>query len=192
MSSIKLVVLDRDGVINVDGDPIIESPDDWQPIPGSLEAIARLTQAGYHIAVATNQSGIARNILSLETLHAIHQRMHEAVREAGGHIDVVVFCPHSDANECGCRKPMPGLLYTVNERLGLDLTKVPVVGDSLRDVQAAMAANARPVLVRTGKGEKTLEQHGLEHVPCYDDLLAFVEDYLSDEAAAAKSVAGTS
>lgn len=177
--SIKLVILDRDGVINVDGDPIIESPEDWQPLPGSLEAIARLTQAGYHIAVATNQSGIARNILSLETLHAIHQRMHEAVREAGGHIDVVVFCPHSDANECDCRKPMPGMLYTINERLGLDLTKVPVVGDSLRDVQAAMAANAKPVLVKTGKGKKTLEQHRLEHVPCYDDLQAFVEDYLS-------------
>ena len=192
MSSIKLVILDRDGVINADGDPIIKSPDDWQPLPGSLEAIARLTQAGYHIAVVTNQSGIARNILSLETLHAIHQRMHEAVREAGGHIDVLGFCLHSDANESACRKPMPRMLYTVNERLGLDLTKVPVVGDSLRDVQAAMAANARPVLVRTGKGEQTLEQHALEHVSCYDDLLAFVEDYLSDDTATSSSVAGAS
>lgn len=182
MSTIKLVILDRDGVINVDGSPIIESPDDWEPIPGSLEAIARLTQAGFHIAVATNQSGIARNILSLETLHAIHQRMHEAVREAGGHIDVVVFCPHSDANECSCRKPMPGMLYTINERLGLDLAKVPMVGDSLRDVQAAMAANALPVLVRTGKGQQTLEEHGLEHVPRFDDLQAFVEDYLSSDS----------
>jgi len=174
----KLVILDRDGVINEDGDPIIESADAWQPIPGSLEAIARLSQAGYHIAVATNQSGIARDLITLETLHAIHQRMHKAVREAGGHIDVVVFCPHSDANECGCRKPMPGMLYQINERLGLDMSKVPVVGDSLRDIQAAMAANARPILVKTGKGQHTQDEHGLDHVPCYNDLHSFVEHYL--------------
>ncbi len=176
----KLVILDRDGVINQVGDPIIDSPDQWQPIPGSLEAIARLTQAGCHIAVATNQSGIARNILSVETLFAIHERMHEAVRETGGQIDVVVFCPHSDANECGCRKPKPGMLYQINDRLQLDLSKVPVVGDSLRDVQAAMAANAKPILVKTGAGQRTRDEHGLGHVPCYDDLAAFVETYLSE------------
>ncbi len=175
----KLVVLDRDGVINLDGDPIIESPDDWHAIPGSLEAIARLTQAGVHIAVATNQSGLARNIITLDTLHAIHQRMHQAVREAGGQIDVVVFCPHSDANECACRKPKPGMLYQINDHLDLDLSQVPVVGDSLRDIQAAMAANARPVLVKTGKGQQTRDEHGLDHVPCFNDLAAFVDDYLS-------------
>lgn len=178
----KLVILDRDGVICKEGDPIIESPDDWHPIPGSLEAIARLTQAGVHIAVATNQSGLARNIITLDTLYAIHERMHQAVREAGGQIDVIVFCPHSDANECACRKPKPGMLYQINDRLDLDLSLVPVVGDSLRDVQAAMAANARPVLVKTGKGQQTRDEHGLEHVPCFNDLAAFVDDYLATSA----------
>lgn len=178
----KLVILDRDGVINVDGQPIVETPDQWEPIPGSLEAIARLTQAGYHIAVATNQSGIARNLISLQTLHAIHQKMHDAVRETGGHIDVVVFCPHSDSNQCDCRKPMPGMLYKINERLGVDLNKVPVVGDSLRDLQAAMAANAKPVLVLTGRGQETREAHKLKHIPCFDNLSAFVDDLLSASA----------
>ncbi len=177
----KLVILDRDGVINVDGDPIIRSPEEWQPLPGSLEAIARLTQAGYQIAVATNQSGIARNILTVDTLHEIHSKMHQCVREAGGEIDVVFFCPHSDANECECRKPMPGMLYQIQERLGVDLATVAVVGDSLRDMQAAMAADARPVLVKTGKGEKTLEKHRLKHIPFFDDLAAFVDDLLTEK-----------
>ena len=176
----KLIVLDRDGVINQDGNPIIESPDQWQPIDGSLDAIARLTQAGYQIAVATNQSGLARGLISLATLHEIHQKMHQQVRDAGGEIDAVVFCPHSSAEECQCRKPQPGMLYKLNQRLGVDLSSVYVVGDSLRDLQAAMAANARPVLVQTGKGQSTLENNqGLEHVPCYADLAAFVDDLLA-------------
>lgn len=179
----KLVILDRDGVINADGDPIVQSPDEWHPLPGSLEAIARLTQADYQIAVATNQSGIVRNILSIDTLHSIHQKMQQSVREAGGQIDVVVFCPHSDANECECRKPMPGMLYQIQQRLNVDLTSVPVIGDSLRDMQAAMAANARPVLVKTGKGRKTQERHKLEHIPCFDDLASFVDDLLTDKQA---------
>jgi len=178
----KLIILDRDGVINKDRSDGVRSPAQWEPLPGSLEAIARLTKAGYQLAVATNQSGIARGQLDLDTLYAIHRKMHEMVVEAGGHIDLIVFCPHSDANECQCRKPMPGMLYTINERLNVDLTDVHMVGDSLRDLQAAMAVGAMPVLVRTGKGMQTVESNkGLDHIPAFDDLAAFV-DHLLDES----------
>ncbi len=180
----KLIVLDRDGVINEDSGSTILTPDDWEPIEGSLEAIARLHQAGYLIAVNTNQAGIALEQLSIEELHAIHAKMHESVLKVGGKIDAVVFCPHSDSNECDCRKPAPGMLYTLSERLGVDLSSVFVVGDSLRDIQAAMAAAAKPVLVKTGKGQSTLDNHkGLEHVPAFENLAEFVTDLLtpSDE-----------
>jgi len=151
-------------------------------IEGSLDAIARLNQAGYQVAVATNQSGIAREMLSVDDLHAVNQKMHEQVTQAGGRIDTVVFCPHSESDECECRKPSPGMLYTLSERLNADLTKVPVVGDSLRDIQAAMAAAAIPILVKTGKGEKTLESNkGLEHIPAYDDLSAYVDELLTPD-----------
>lgn len=177
---IKLIVLDRDGVINEDLERPVSSPDEWVPIAGSLEAIARLHQNGWNIAVATNQSGIGRGLLELGTLHEIHRRMHEMVNQAGGKIDVVAFCPHTDVDDCACRKPAPGMLYTISERLSIDLTNVVMVGDSLRDMQAAMAAAATPIIVRTGKGQKTLDNHkGLEHIPAYDDLAAYVEDLLS-------------
>lgn len=175
-----LMVLDRDGVINKDLEHPITNPDEWEPIKGSLEAIARLHQAGWHVAVATNQSGIARGLLDLDTLHAIHQRMHEKVNQAGGRIDVVTFCPHSDSDQCDCRKPAPGMLYTLSERLNVDLSTVVVVGDSLRDMQAAMAAAAIPVMVRTGKGQATLDNNkGLEHIPAYDDLASYVQTLLA-------------
>ena len=180
----KLVILDRDGVINADREKGVRSPDQWEPIPGSLEAIALLNQAGYQIAVATNQSGIARGVLELETLFAIHRRMHECTVQAGGYIDTIAFCPHSDANECDCRKPMPGMLYKISERLGVELPTVYVVGDSLRDLQAAMAAGAKPILVKTGNGEKTLESNkGLDHIPAYDNLAAFVDSLLDESNA---------
>jgi len=151
----------------------------WEPINGSLEAIARLNQAGYQVAVATNQSGIARGLLSVDDLHAVHIKMHEQVVQAGGRIDTVVFCPHSESEECECRKPSPGMLYTLSDRLNVDLTKVPVVGDSLRDIQAAMAAAAIPVLVKTGKGKKTLKSNkGLEHIPAFDNLADYVDELL--------------
>lgn len=175
----KLIVLDRDGVINRDLDGPIVSPVAWEPIEGSLDAIARLNQAGYQVAVVTNQSGIARGVMSVDDLHAVHQKMHEQVIQAGGRIDAVVFCPHSESDECDCRKPAPGMLYTLSERLNVDLTKVAVVGDSLKDIQAAMAAAAKPILVRTGKGEKTLQSNkGLEHIPAYDSLVTYVDDLL--------------
>lgn len=182
----KLIVLDRDGVINEDRKDGVRHPDDWQPIPGSLEAISRLTQAGFQIVVVTNQSGLARGLLELDTLMAIHRKMHDAVVAVGGHIDSIIFCPHSDADDCDCRKPRPGMLYQIDERLGVDLKSVYLVGDSLRDLQAAMAAGAMPILVRTGKGEMTLEHNkGLDHIPAFDSLSVFVDELLENLAESA-------
>lgn len=151
-----LIVLDRDGVINEDSDDFIKSPDEWQPIPGSLEAISRLSHAGWQIVVATNQSGVARGIYSLDVLHAIHHKMHLAVQAAGGRISAVFFCPHmADAN-CTCRKPRTGLLEDIAQRTGRSLEGVAMVGDSLRDLQAGHAMKMALHLVKTGKGERTL------------------------------------
>lgn len=178
----KLVVLDRDGVINEDPGTPIAGPDDFVPLPGSLEAIGRLHQHGWHVAVATNQSAIGRGVLALDMLHAIHRRMHELVKEVGGRIDVVAFCPHKAADRCDCRKPAPGMLYSIASRLDVALTEVVMVGDSLRDVQAAMAVAARPMLVRTGKGQVTLDDNlGLEHIPAHDDLAACVDALLDPD-----------
>lgn len=177
---IKLIVLDRDGVINEDLGRPIATTEEWVPIEGSLEAIARLNQNGWSVAVATNQSGISRGLLDLTALNEIHKRMHDMVNQAGGRIDVVAFCPHTDSEDCACRKPAPGMLYTISERLGVELANVVLVGDSLRDIQAAMAAAAIPIILRTGKGQMTLDKHkGLEHIPAFDDLASYVDDLLA-------------
>jgi D-glycero-D-manno-heptose 1,7-bisphosphate phosphatase len=157
----KLVILDRDGTINQDSDNYIKSPAEWKPIPGSLEAIARLTQGGWRIVVATNQSGIARGLFDMATLNAIHAEMHRAVGQAGGRIDAVFFCPHAADSHCECRKPKPGLLREISARMGVALDGVPIIGDSLRDVEAAAAVGAKPWLVLTGKGKKTRDAGGL-------------------------------
>jgi D-glycero-D-manno-heptose 1,7-bisphosphate phosphatase len=157
----KLVILDRDGTINHDSDQHIKSPAEWKPIKGSLEAIARLTQAGCHVVVATNQSGIGRGLFDMATLNAIHDTMHRAVHQAGGRIDAIFFCPHAGDANCDCRKPKPGMLLEIAKRMNVELDGVPMVGDSLRDLQAAAAAGARPVLVLTGKGRKTRDAGGL-------------------------------
>ena len=157
----KLVILDRDGTINQDSDNYIKSPLEWKPIPGSLEAIARLTQGGWRIVVATNQAGIARGLFDMATLNAIHAEMHRAVGQAGGRIDAVFFCPHAADSKCECRKPKPGLLHEIASRLGVELDDVPMIGDSLRDLEAAVAAGAKPCLVLTGKGRKTRDAGGL-------------------------------
>jgi len=151
----RLVVLDRDGTINHDSDRYIKSPAEWKPIKGSLEAIARLTQSGHRVVVATNQSGIARGLFDMATLNAIHDAMHRAVQQAGGRIDAVFFCPHAADAGCACRKPMPGMLLDIAKRLNADLREVPMVGDSRKDLEAAVAAGAQPVLVLTGNGKKT-------------------------------------
>jgi len=151
----KLIVLDRDGVINRDSDQFIKSPDEWEPLPGSLEAIARLTQHGFRIVVATNQSGIGRGLFDMATLNAIHNKMHKMVNQAGGRIEAVFYCPDTDASASPCRKPQPGMFHAIAERFNMSLQGVRAVGDSLRDLQAAAAVGARPILELTGKGQKT-------------------------------------
>ncbi len=177
----KLIILDRDGVINEDSDAFIKSVDEWIPLPGSIDAIARLTMNDYRVVVATNQSGIARDMFGIDTLMSMHDKMHQLVNEAGGAIEAVFFCPHGPDDGCECRKPKAGMMREIGTRLRVSLTNVPVVGDSLRDLQAAEAVGARPILVRTGKGMRTLatigSRAGLE---VYDDLAAVVNMLLQE------------
>ena len=169
----KLVILDRDGVINLDSEHYIKSPEEWKPIAGSLEAIARFTQAGFRVVVATNQSGVGRGLFDMATLNAIHDKMHKAVNQLGGRIDAVFFCPHAQDAGCACRKPQPGMLLEIAGRFNVALAGVPAIGDSLRDLQAASAAGARPILVLTGKGQQTLKSGGLpEGTEIHQDLAA--------------------
>ncbi len=171
----KLIILDRDGVINHDSDQYIKSPDEWRPIPGSLEAVARLNQWGYRVIVATNQSGIGQGLFEMDTLNAIHEKMIKAAAQVGGRFDAIFFCPHTGADNCACRKPKPGLFQEIAARYNADLAGVPAIGDSLRDLQAAMAVYAQPVLVLTGKGKKTLEDPALPPgTPVFSDLAAAV------------------
>lgn len=179
----KLVLLDRDGVINHNDPEQIRNPDAWLPIDGSLEAITKLNQHGYRVVVITNQSGISLGFFTVDDLHAIHQKMHDALSKLGGHVDTVLYCPHSSSDECACRKPKPGMLHDIAKRLGVNLVDVPVVGDSLRDLQAAMAVGAQPVLVRTGKGSDTLEENPAlaQQAKVVDNLAEFVDQYLQPE-----------
>jgi D-glycero-D-manno-heptose 1,7-bisphosphate phosphatase len=165
----RLVILDRDGVINQESEAFIKTPEEWIPIPGSVAAVARLYKNGYTVVVASNQSGIARHLLSLDTLAAIHGRMKREVEAAGGKIDSIFFCPHGPKEGCDCRKPKPGLFRQIAERYGVRLEGIPMIGDSERDLQAARAVRGRPILVKTGNGLKTLEEdHDVEET--YDDL----------------------
>jgi D-glycero-D-manno-heptose 1,7-bisphosphate phosphatase len=169
----KLIVLDRDGTINYDSDQYIKSPAEWRPIPGSLEAIARLNHGGWRVVLATNQSGLARGLFDMATLNAIHAEMHRALAHAGGRIDAIFFCPHAADSNCGCRKPKPGMLYEIARRLNVELAGMPVAGDSARDLQAAAAVGARPMLVLTGKGRRTREAGDLPPgTEIYADLAA--------------------
>lgn len=176
----KLVILDRDGVINHDSDDYIKSPEEWVPIPGSLEAIARLHREGYKVIVATNQSGVGRGLFDMDTLGRIHSRMLEAVRAKGGEIDAIFYCPHKPEDDCMCRKPQPGLFQEIAERLKVNLNGVYAVGDTERDVAAARLVSARPVLVRSGKGKRTLKKgKALTDIPVFEDLAAFTDAFLS-------------
>jgi len=177
----KLVILDRDGVINFDSDQFIKSPQEWLPIPGSLDAIARLYQAGFHVVVASNQSGVGRGLFDMSMLNAIHAKMHKLVIQAGGRIDAVFFCPHAADSRCNCRKPKPGLFQEIATRMHRDLRGVPAVGDSLRDLQAAQTVGARPILVKTGKGVRTLEGGQMpDGIPVYADLAEAVQAILAE------------
>ncbi len=172
----KLVILDRDGTINHDSDEHIKSPSEWRPLPGSLEAIARLSQAGYRIVVATNQSGIARGLFDTAALIAVHDKLQRAAALAGGRIDAFFFCPHAADSSCECRKPRPGMLLEIARRFNVALAEAYMVGDALRDLEAAAQAGARPVLVLTGKGLATRDAGRLPpHTAVYPDLAAFAQ-----------------
>ncbi len=173
----KLIILDRDGVINHDSDAFIKSPDEWVPIKGSLDAIARINQAGYRVAVATNQSCIARGLFDMPTLIAIHQKMHDAAQQVGAEIDAIFFCPHAAADNCDCRKPNAGMFHDIGKRFDISLRGgVATVGDSLRDLQAGFIAGCVPYLVLTGKGKKTRAKGGLPPgTLVYPDLAAVVD-----------------
>jgi D-glycero-D-manno-heptose 1,7-bisphosphate phosphatase len=172
----KLVILDRDGVINFDSNGFIKDADEWRPIPGSLEAIARLTQDSWRIVVATNQSGVGRGLFDMATLNAIHAKMHKAVTQAGGRIEAVFYCPDTAESQSPCRKPNPGMFFAIAERYNAALERVPAVGDSLRDLQAAAAVGAQPILVLTGKGKETRAGGGLpQGTAVYPDLAAVAQ-----------------
>ncbi len=176
----KLVILDRDGVINEDSDHYIKSPDEWIAIPGSLEAIARLNRAGIKVAVATNQSGIARKYYDINTLDLIHKKMERSLNDVGGHIDKVFFCPHGPDDNCDCRKPKTGLMHQIANHFHCDLSRVYLIGDSLRDIQAAQAVGSQGILVKTGKGLQTLAANPteLKDLPIFDDLSQAIDNLL--------------
>jgi D-glycero-D-manno-heptose 1,7-bisphosphate phosphatase len=176
----KIVILDRDGVINQDSDAFIKSPEEWQAIPGSLEAIGRLNHAGYRVVVATNQSGIARGLFDMQALNAIHHKMHNELGRYGAHLDAIFFCPHGPEDACRCRKPAPGLFEEIARRFHCHCEGAPAIGDSLRDIQAAHAIGAQPILVRTGKGALTLAQDPelADRIPVYGDLAEAVDALL--------------
>ena len=175
----QLIILDRDGVINEDSDAFIKSPMEWAPVRGSLEAIARLHRAGWRVVVATNQSGIARGLFDMDTLARIHETMHSRVIESGGLIDAVFFCPHGPDDGCSCRKPLPGMFHDIASRMHMDLRGVPAIGDSLRDIQAAQAAGASPLLVKTGKGSATASHADFDPaIPVFNDLYGAVNHLL--------------
>ena len=176
----KLIILDRDGVINVDREHGIQSPEEWHPIDGSLEAIATLHGAGYTIAIATNQAGIAKGLYTQDTLQAVHAKLHRFVEAAGGKMTTIHHCPHDPNEGCPCRKPKPGLLHAIATSLKANLENVPMIGDRLKDIEAARAAGCRPILLRTGFGEQTLAEHPTLDVPVYDDLSCAVDALLAD------------
>lgn len=187
--AMNLIILDRDGTINEDRDDFVKSPDEWVPLPGALEAIARLNQAGWHTVIATNQSGLGRGLFDVAALNAMHLKMNHMLARVGGRVSAVFFCPHAPEDQCLCRKPLPGLYEQIGERYGVPLKDVPVVGDSLRDLQAAAAVGAAPHFVRTGKGalmtDAQLAQL-LQQVPgtqVHADLAAFAEHLIEHERA---------
>jgi D-glycero-D-manno-heptose 1,7-bisphosphate phosphatase len=174
-----LIILDRDGVINEDSDDYIKTADEYIPIPGSLEAITRLKQAGYTVAVASNQSGIARGLFDWLALEAMHIKLMRLLNLTGGSIDGFFICPHHPDEDCACRKPKTGLLEQISEMFHTSLKGVPFIGDSLKDIQVARAVGARPILVKTGKGRRTLAKgEGLEGVPVYENLSEAVDALL--------------
>jgi D-glycero-D-manno-heptose 1,7-bisphosphate phosphatase len=183
----RLVILGRDGILNVYRDDHVKSPDEWEPIPGALEAVARLNHAGWHTVVATNQSGIGRGMIDMASVNTVHQHMMRRLAEVGGRLDAVFFCPHTPEDNCDCRKPKPGLMKQIAQRYGIELRTVPMVVDTLRDLQAARTAGCEPHLVRTGRAAGLTDAQVVEivqQVPMtevHDDLSDFV-DFLLERA----------
>nr|WP_216666626.1 D-glycero-beta-D-manno-heptose 1,7-bisphosphate 7-phosphatase [Bordetella trematum] len=174
--------MDRDGVINRDSDAFVKSPEEWVALPGSLEAIARLSQSGWTVAIATNQSGLARGLFDMNTLNAIHAKLHREVAALGGDVDAIFLCPHGPDDGCVCRKPLPGMMHDIARRYDISLAGVPAVGDSLRDLQASAQAGCTPWLVLTGNGEKTRAKGGLPaNTRICADLAEMVDLLLQDE-----------
>ena len=174
----KLVILDRDGVINRESDAYIKTPEEWIPIPGSLAAIGRLTKAGFTVVVASNQSGLGRGLFDQQALDAIHARMQAELAKAGGRLDGIYYCPHKPEDHCDCRKPKTGLFQQIAAHYRMDMRGVPAIGDSARDLAAAKAAGARPILVKTGRGLETLKQ--MPDVEVYADLAAAADHLLAE------------
>jgi D-glycero-D-manno-heptose 1,7-bisphosphate phosphatase len=178
---VKLAILDRDGVINYDSDDFIKKPDEWIALPGSLEAIARLSRANWRVVIASNQSGIARGLFSMGMLNAIHAKLRRELAGLGGNIDAIFVCPHGPDGHCTCRKPGPGMFLDIARRYDIDLKNVPAVGDSLRDLQAAAATGCAPWLVLTGKGRHALDQGGLPPgTQVKRDLAEVVDTWLAE------------
>jgi D-glycero-D-manno-heptose 1,7-bisphosphate phosphatase len=179
----KLAILDRDGVINYDSDEYIKSVDEFRLIPGSLAAIARLNKAGYTVVITTNQSGIARGFYDEETLNAMHNKLRALLKEHAGHIDAIYYCPHGPDDHCDCRKPKPGMLKQALQDFNASAQQAFAIGDSVRDLESAQSVGVKPILVRTGKGEKSLQQMAAKNIfqdaPVYDDLAAAVADILN-------------
>ena len=184
----KLVILDRDGTINADSDEFIKSPAEWTPVPGALEAIARLNHAGWHTVIASNQSGLGRGLFDVASLNAVHAKMHKMLAAQGARIDAVFYCPHSPDEGCHCRKPLPGLFEQIGERFGVDLKGTPVVGDGLRDLLAGTAVGCEPHLVLTGKGAalrgKPLPEGFPAGTQVHENLAAFAEHLIARSAGA--------
>ena len=179
-NSKKIVLLDRDGIINEDSPNYIKSVDEFIFLPGSIDAIVRLTKAGYQIGVATNQSGVSRGYYDERMLAAIHEKMLTQIRAAGGNIEAIEYCPHRPEEGCLCRKPKPGMLYTLAKRLNCSLTDVPFIGDKISDLDAALAAGAKPVMVVSSWTDKDTMRLSYSHVPVFDSLALCVEGLLAD------------
>lgn len=183
----KLVILGRDGILNEFRDDHVKSPDEWQPVPGALESVARLNHAGWHVVVATNQSGIGRGMIDMASVNAIHARMVQRLAMVGGRVDAVFFCPHAPEDHCDCRKPLPGLMHEVGKRYGIELKQVPMLSDTLRDLQAAHAAGCGPHLVRSGRAAALNDEQvrqlaaQVSGALVHDDMAAFVDHLLRRE-----------
>jgi D-glycero-D-manno-heptose 1,7-bisphosphate phosphatase len=179
-----LLIVDRDGVINEDSESYIKSPAEWIPVPGSPEALAKATQAGFRIVVVSNQAGLAHGLFNMDTLNEIHAKMIKELKRYGGEIEAIFFCPHAPEADCQCRKPRPGMLKEIGSRLRMSLEDVPFIGDKISDVQAARAVQARPILVRTGYGQMTVDTEDVFGIEIYANLAAAIDDLVAEAEAA--------